>query len=280
MPTYAIGDLQGCFTELQNLLDTINFDSTKDRLLFAGDLVNRGPESEDCLRFVMEHKYCAQTVLGNHDLHLLAVALEYRPPGRKDTFDVILDSPERETLLQWVRHQPLMINDRETGFCLVHAGLFPGWSVDRALEFAAEVESTLQGNDHTGFLDVMYGNAPGQWSDSLTGFDRQRCVINAMTRMRYLEKNGNMNYSEKGAPGTQPGSLVPWYRYPDRKSSDRKILFGHWSTIYLGNETVKDFRKFNVFPLDTGCLWGGKLTALRLEDETWFSVPSRQQTGN
>jgi len=274
MSTYAIGDLQGCYTELQELLDTINFDHARDRLWFTGDLVNRGPDSLACLRFVVEHEFCATTVLGNHDLHLLAVALGIRPAGRKDTFEKILASPDSNELLHWMRHRPLMVRDQETGFCMLHAGLFPSWSIALALDLAAEVEDTLRGDRHQDFMKVMYGNEPEHWSESLRDFDRQRCVVNCFTRMRYLDEKGHMNYSEKGPPGSQSKHLIPWYRYPDRKSAKQKIVFGHWSTVYLGDD--RNFTDYNVYPLDTGCLWGGKLSALRLEDETWFSVPSRQ----
>lgn len=275
MPTYAIGDLQGCFDELQDLLNEINFDSRNDQLLFTGDLVNRGPKSLECLRFVKELGNQARTVLGNHDLHLLAVANDVRSPHRKDTFDEILDDRDRENYLAWICKLPFMLKDESTGFYLLHAGLFPQWSISQALELAHETEQLLQTNQFGSFVKVMYGDEPDAWSDSLQGFDRIRCIINSFTRMRYIDKQGKMNFSEKTAPGKHAKDLTPWFQYPDRKTKKQKIIFGHWSTIYLGEKST--FSKYNVYPLDTGCMWGGKLTALRLEDEKWFSVPSRQE---
>lgn len=274
MSTYAIGDLQGCYDELQDLLDVINFDESRDLLWFCGDIVNRGPKSLQCLQFVMQTD-SARTVLGNHDLHLLAVALNVRPPHRKDTFDQILQHPDKDKFLNWVRAQPLMLHDAGSGFSMIHAGLFPGWSIKKTSKLAREVEKYLQGNQYESLIQVMYGDEPDDWSDQLIGYDRVRCIINALTRMRYLHRDGHMDFSDKGAPGKQANHLLPWFQHPDRKSCKDKIVFGHWSTVYLGNEI--DFTSLHVYPLDTGCLWGGELTALRLEDEKWFSVPSRQK---
>ncbi len=274
MSTYAIGDLQGCYTELQDLLDKINFDENKDLLWFVGDLVNRGPESLKTLRFVKLLGVTAKVVLGNHDLHLLAVANKIRKPHKKDTFDEIIDADDSVELLDWVRYQSLLVNDPDLGFTMVHAGLAQQWSLDQAKELAQETESLLQSNQCNDFLEHMYGEQPDIWSDSLIGYDRHRFIINCIARIRYCDTSGKFDLKETGAPGTQPNSLIPWYALPNRKTKNNKIIFGHWSTIHLGNEN--NFKQYNVYPLDTGCLWGGELTAMRLEDEKMFSVPSRQ----
>lgn len=275
MSTYAIGDLQGCYAELQNLLDKINFDETNDQLWFAGDLVNRGPESLKCLRFVKSLGKNAKTVLGNHDLHLLAIANKVRNPHRKDTVDEILNADDSKKLLKWLRKQPLLVSDDELNYTMIHAGLPPQWSREQAKELAQETEALLQDKQRfNDFINNMYGDQPDTWSKNLKDNDRYRFIINCFTRIRYIEKDGKLNLKENGAPGTQPKSLIPWYALPERKTKKEKIIFGHWSTVHLGNE--KDFNKYNVYPLDTGCLWGGELTAMRLEDEKLFSVPSQQ----
>ncbi|MCG8324037.1 MAG: symmetrical bis(5'-nucleosyl)-tetraphosphatase [Thiotrichales bacterium] len=274
MSIYAIGDLQGCYDELQDLLHEINFDENKDQLWFTGDLVNRGPKSLECLQFVIQLGNKARTVLGNHDLHLLAVANGVRKPHRKDTFDEILNHPERERLLSWIRQQPMIIADDSEDYSMVHAGLYPDWTIKQALDLSKEVEDCLQGKQYEQFIQVIYGNEPAAWSDKLQGFDRIRCLINGFTRMRFLDEKACMNYDEKASPGRQAEHLIPWYEYPERRSEHDNIIFGHWSTIYCGVEN--DFSQYNVYPLDTGCLWGGKLTALRLNSQQWFEVPSRQ----
>lgn len=274
MPTYAIGDIQGCLDELKDLLNEINFDEGNDQLWFAGDLINRGPKSLETLRFVKSLKN-TKTVLGNHDLHLLAVAEGVRKPHRNDTFDEILNAEDKTDSFNWIRQQGLLIHNKALNFTLVHAGLPPQWSLQQARELAKETESLIKTEKFNDFLNVMYGDEPKIWQDELSGFDRHRYIINCLTRLRYCTHKGKLNFSEKGAPGSQKKSLIPWYAFEKRKNKDNKILFGHWSTVHLGNE--KDFRQYNVYPLDAGCLWGGALTALRLEDETWFSVPSRQK---
>jgi bis(5'-nucleosyl)-tetraphosphatase (symmetrical) len=275
MPTYAIGDIQGCYQELIALLDKINFDENKDQLWFVGDLVNRGPQSLEVLRFVRQLGDKAITVLGNHDLHLLAVATDSKHKRSKDTLDEILDAPDREELLNWLKNQPIFHHDSEFGFTLIHAGLLPQWDLDQASVLAQEVILTLQNKNLPGFLDHMYGNTPDRWSDDLTGWDRLRFIINCFTRLRYCDAEGNLALEEKGPPGSQAVPYQPWFTLPLRKLNNEKIIFGHWSTVELGN--IKDFSDFNVFPLDTGCVWGGELTALRLDDERWFSVPSLQK---
>jgi bis(5'-nucleosyl)-tetraphosphatase (symmetrical) len=274
MSTYAIGDLQGCYSELEELLDKINFDETNDQLWFAGDLVNRGPESLLCLRFIKSLGDKAKTVLGNHDLHLLAVANEVRKPHRKDTFDEILDAKDSKELFNWIRQQPLLINDTELNFTMIHAGLTPQWTLEQAKELAQETETLIQSKQFDDFIQNMYGDQPDTWSEKLKGDDKHRFIINCLTRMRYIDKHGKLDLKETCAPGKQKKSLIPWYALPDRKTKKEKIIFGHWSTVLLGNE--KDFKQYNVYPLDTGCLWGGTLTAMRLEDEELFSVSSKQ----
>jgi bis(5'-nucleosyl)-tetraphosphatase (symmetrical) len=274
MGTYAIGDLQGCYSELQDLLDKINFDENNDRLWFVGDLVNRGPESLDCLRFVKSLNENAKTVLGNHDLNLLAIGNEVRKPHKKDTVDEVLCADDVNELLTWLKNRPLLVNDPDLDFTMVHAGLAPQWALEQAIELAEETESLIKSDQFNGFLHHMYGDHPDTWSDSLIDYDRHRFIINCFTRIRYCDVNGKLDLYEKGAPGTQAESLIPWYAMPDRKTKNNKIIFGHWSTVHMGNE--KNFKQYNVYPLDTGCLWDGELTAMRLEDEKLYSVPSRQ----
>ncbi len=273
MPTYAIGDIQGCFKELLELLDKINFDETNDRLWFVGDLVNRGPDSLEVLNFVIKLGESAITVLGNHDLHLLALAEEIVTPKKKDTLTSILTSSDKQELITWIRQQALMHHDKELNFSMVHAGLPPQWGIDQALVLAAEVTEILKNENYLSFLEVMYGNKPKVWNENLTGNDRLRFIVNCFTRVRYLNNNDELNFSEKGAPGSQGDHLFPWFVLDNRKSKHDKIIFGHWSTVHLGN--IRDFSPYNVYPVDTGCLWDGALTALRLEDEKIFSVPSQ-----
>ena len=274
MATYAIGDIQGCYNELQDLLDHINYDQGNDQLWFCGDLVNRGPASLDTLRFVKSLGPGVITALGNHDLHLLAVAWQVKNKKTRDTLDEILDTPDKEILLDWLRHQRLIYHDHTTGYTLIHAGLPPQWDLHQSIELAQEAESVLRGDSFNEFLDVIYGNHPDHWTDKLKGHDRIRFIINCFSRLRYCTKSGKYDLGFKGPPGTQKKSLYPWFSIKSRKTKSEKIIFGHWSTVRLGN--ITDFKQYNVYPLDTGCLWGGELTALRLEDEKWFSVTSKQ----
>ncbi len=272
MSTYAIGDVQGCFKELTRLLDKINFDKCNDQLWFVGDLVNRGTDSLAVLNFVMELGDSAITVLGNHDLHLLAIAEGHGVQKKSDTLTDILNSTDIKKYIDWIRRQALMHHDANLNFTMVHAGLTPQWEIHQALELAAEVSDKLKSDDYPGFLKVMYGNNPDTWDDNLENNDRLRFIVNCMTRMRYVNIKHELNFSEKGAPGSQADHLIPWFVVSDRKSRHEKIIFGHWSTLFLGN--IHDFTPYNVYPIDTGCLWRGSLTALRLEDERLFSVPA------
>jgi bis(5'-nucleosyl)-tetraphosphatase (symmetrical) len=268
MTTYAIGDLQGCYEPLQRLLDRIRFDPARDRVWFVGDLVNRGPDSLATLRFVRSLGDASVTVLGNHDLHLLAVAEGFARLKRDDTLDDILAAPDRAELLDWLRHRPLM--HFEDGVAMVHAGLLPGWSISRALALAAEVEAQLRAPAYRSFLAQMYGNLPDRWDERLAGSDRLRVIVNAMTRMRICTANGVMEFAHKGAAKDLPAGYLPWFAAPARASGDTPVVFGHWSALGL-------VRQDNVFGLDTGCLWGRKLSALRLDDRQVVQVGCRSQ---
>ena len=274
MSTYAIGDIQGCYSELQNLLNEINFDERRDELWFAGDLVNKGPKSLQTLRFIKALGVNAKITLGNHDLHLLAVAKNIRPLLKKDTIQEILAADDVEELIDWLKSRPLLITDDNLNFTMVHAGLPPQWSLENAKEFAKECELILQSEKINKLLAEMYGDTPNIWVNSLQDYAKQRFIINCFTRIRFCNSDGMLDFDTKVAPGKQNTSLIPWYSLPNRKTKDNKIIFGHWSTVHIGNE--KNFKQYNVYPIDTGCLWGGRLTAMRLEDEKVFSVPSEE----
>lgn len=264
MSVYAIGDLQGCYVSLQKLLDKIQFSPAKDQLWFVGDLVNRGPGSLECLRFVKQLGSCAITVLGNHDLHLLGVAAGLRPLNNKDTIKPILDAPDRDELLTWLRQQKLL--HIEGRYALVHAGLLPDWGWTEAQSLAREIEAALSGPAYLGLLENMYGNEPDYWQPDLRGSARQRVIINAMTRMRILSNDGRMQLKFKGEPDTIPAEYRPWFEVKTARTPDHIIIAGHWSA--LGLHMSPQF-----IGLDSGCVWGQKLTALRLEDRTIFQVP-------
>ena len=267
MATYAIGDVQGCHDELLALLDKIAFNPVNDRVLLVGDLVNRGPKSLETLRTLRDLGDAAVCVLGNHDLHLLAVAHGISRTKHRDTFADVLSAPDRDELLFWLRHRPLLHN--ESGFYLIHAGLPPQWTMEQAMACAREAEAALRGADPTDCLWHIYGNDPDHWEADLGDWDRIRFITNCFTRLRYCTEAGQLDLRQKGAPGSQPAGLVPWFLAPHRRSRDARILFGHWSTLgYYQGE--------GVCCLDTGCLWGGTLTALRLEDHTLHAVPNLQ----
>ena len=264
MSTYAIGDVQGCFGTLTRLLERIAFNPSHDRLWFVGDLVNRGPRSLETLRFVRELGDAAVTVLGNHDLSLLMAAEGFGKRGKGDTIDDILQAPDREALLYWLRHQRLC--HVENGYCLVHAGLLPQWSVARAAELAAEVEAALQADNWLEFLANMWGSEPSHWQDDWAGWPRLRVIVNAMTRMRFCTSDGVMDFHTKGEVENAPPGFLPWFEAPARQSGDTVLVTGHWSA--LGLKVLP-----NLLAIDSGCLWGGMLTAVRLEDRMIFQVP-------
>lgn len=257
MDTYAIGDLQGCADELERLLERIEAASPQARLVFVGDLVNRGPASLRTLRRIRALGDRARPVLGNHDLHLLAVSQGIRPPGRGDTLDEILHAPDRDALLDWLRRQPLAW--MADGHLVVHAGVLPQWTAAEVLALSAEVEAQLQGDGWTDFLRTMYGNEPARWDDGLQGADRWRCIVNALTRLRFCTADGHMEFATKEGPGQPPDGYLPWFDVPGRCTAEVPLVFGHWSTLGL-------VQRENLSGLDSACVWGGKLSAMRLSD--------------
>jgi bis(5'-nucleosyl)-tetraphosphatase (symmetrical) len=270
--TYAIGDIQGCYAELLDLLTAIEFDPAADTLWFTGDLVNRGPQSLEVLRFVKALGERAIVVLGNHDLHLLAIACTQNARAhREDTLSAVLAAPDKADLIEWLRHRPLFHHDAELGYAMVHAGLAPQWDAALTKAIAHEFETALRRPAFTEFLSRMYGNQPDRWSDDLDGWDRLRVITNYCTRMRYCDAEGRMCLAAKGPPGTQPAPYVPWYAIPARRTRGTPVIFGHWSTLRLTREQMC---AFNVYALDTGCLWGGALSALNLSTATITQVPA------
>ena len=261
MATYAIGDVQGCYDELQALLANIKV-SARDRLWFVGDLVNRGPKSLEVLRFVRDLADQAVVVLGNHDLHLVTHHEGFAKPRDDDTFTDVLDAPDRRALVDWLRARPMM--HVEGDYVMVHAGLLPQWPIERALELAREVEAALSGREYRAFLANMYGGKPDQWREDLKGWDRLRVIVNAMTRLRFCTPEGKMDFQAKGARA--PKGYRPWFDL--RPKEKQRLICGHWSA--LGLKVTE-----RIAALDSGCVWGGKLTALRLEDRTLHAVPCR-----
>lgn len=264
MATYAIGDIQGCFDSLQQLLAKCAFDPARDRLWLVGDLVNRGPRSLETLRFVRSLGKAALTVLGNHDLYLLMVAEGgAKARGKDDTLQPILDAPDCAELLDWLRQQPLC--HVEDDYCMVHAGLLPQWSIKKARKLAREVEAALQGEQYREFIANMWGSQPDRWTDDLAGWPRLRAIVNAMTRMRFCSADGVMDFKVKGELARAPAGYMPWFEVPGRKSAKSVLVTGHWSALGF---RLSD----NMLALDSGCLWGGHLTAVRLEDRQVFQV--------
>lgn len=266
MSHYVVGDIQGCYAEFAQLLDLVGFDPTRDRLWLVGDLVNRGPDSLSVLRHVKSIGPAATTVLGNHDLHLLLVATGQRAPHRLDTLAAILEAPDRDELLDWLRRRPLVV--REDELLLVHAGLLPSWTPADAVALSREVETVLASSTYDEFLRHLYGDEPARWDNGLTGYDRLRAIVNVCTRLRFCSANDAMEFKEKRGPQHSPPGLAPWFAHPERKSAAVSVLCGHWSTLDLMFAP-------NVMMLDSGCLWGGTLTAVRLDDVRVFQVPSR-----
>ena len=270
MATIAIGDVQGCYDQLMRLLERAGYDERRDVLWFVGDLVNRGPQSAQVLRFAKSLGERQSTVLGNHDLALLVVAEGVKKPHRGDTFDELLAAPDRDELIAWLRRQKLMHTGG--GYAMVHAGLLPEWSVARALDLAREVETALQGPDYREFLKNMYGNEPAQWRDDLAGYGRLRVIVNAMSRMRLVTPGGKMEFSHKTGLANLPAGFLPWYDAPGRASRGDRILFGHWAALGL-------LDRDDVVCLDSGCVWGRTLSALRLEDRRFFQLDCPELEG-
>lgn len=270
MAIYAIGDIQGCYQQLKQLLINIQFNSDTDQLWFTGDLINRGPESLETLRFLHSLRDNITITLGNHDLHLLATAFHHRRPGRKDTLTDILEAPDQNLLIEWLRQQPLIHHDADLNVTMLHAGIHPEWSIAKAQSLASEVEQILRDdNQHIGFYQHMYGDKPSHWSDKLNGWSRLRFITNVLARLRYCDASGKLALNPKGEPGTQAEGYHPWYEIESRVSRNDKIIFGHWSTLDYKSDI---YTRHNVFPIDTGCLWGGYLTALRIDIEPFERI--------
>jgi bis(5'-nucleosyl)-tetraphosphatase (symmetrical) len=276
LATWAIGDLQGCYDALQRLLERIRFDPAGDRLWFCGDLVNRGGQSLETMRLVHSLRAHSVAVLGNHDLSLLAIGERTPDEQRKVNADLqrVLFADDTRTLLDWLRQQPLLHADRTLGWMMVHAGLAPKWTTTLAEKHAGEVERKLRGDGYRKLLKNMYGDKPA-WSPKLAGLERERAIINIFTRLRYCAPGGRIAFEEKGEPGTQAAGLYPWYEAPGRAHRDLKIVCGHWSTLGL-------FIGHGVHAIDTGAVWGGKLTALQLDTDELrvVQVPGRDVPAN
>jgi len=261
MPTYCIGDIHGCFNELQALLDLIKFDSAADRLYFTGDLVNRGPDSLKVLRYVKQLPNTI-TILGNHDLHLLELyyhAVNFEP----EYLQQVLDAPDREELIVWLKQQHLLWYDQKFNAVIAHAGIPPTWNLSQALQYATEAEQILRGNN-LGFFHHMYGNEPNEWDNNLQGYDRFRFIINALTRMRFCSPTGALDFTAQGNSG--PPGYLPWFKVPQRQCKNVDIIYGHWAALKGECDEPR------IYALDTGCVWGGSLTALRLEDKRKFTI--------
>ncbi len=270
MATLAIGDVQGCYDQLMRLLELAGYDERRDVLWLVGDLVNRGPQSAKTVRFVKKLGARQVTVLGNHDLALLVIAAGIRKPHRGDTYDELLAAPDREELIDWLRYQKMM--HAGEGYAMVHAGLPPQWSVAQALALAREVEIALQGPDYREFLANMYGNEPVRWRDDLTGYDRLRVIVNAMSRMRLVTPEGSMEFRHKTGLAGLPAGYLPWYDAPGRASRAERVIFGHWEALGL---LVRE----DVVCLDSGCVWGRALSALRLEDRRLYQLDCPELKG-
>ena len=269
MATYAVGDIQGCLQPLKCLLKKVAFNPDKDVLWSVGDIVNRGPRCLKTLRFLHAMRDNLVLVLGNHDLHLLAVAAGVRPPNRSDTLEKILRAPDRDTLLTWLLHRPLIHHEHD--HTMVHAGIPPQWSIGDAIDRASEVEAVLQSPDCIQFFKQMYGNEPLLWSDELTGMTRLRVIANYLTRMRYCTKQGVLDLDSKGpSPDAGKSKVSAWFSHPNRKTADDRILFGHWASIEGRTDSP------NAIGLDTGCVWGGALSLYELETGNWTRCQCRE----
>ncbi len=260
MTIYAIGDIQGCYKSLRNLIKHSGFKPASDQLWFCGDLVNRGPNSADVLRYIMDLGDTAHCVLGNHDLNLLAVAYGKRESKELDTLDDILNAPDSAEMLKWLRYQPLFHQSKKYRVCMVHAGIHPAWSIKKTKNLAREVQNVLRKGDYKMLLEKMYGNYPAYWDNKLDNWERLRFITNVLTRMRYLDSSGALDLDIKCSPGKQPIGYHPWYSIQAKRKQHWRVFYGHWSTLGLHWQN-------NAICLDSGCLWGGKLTAAQVGDE-------------
>ncbi len=268
MADYVIGDIQGCYEPLQRLLDKIHFNEHTDRLWFVGDLVNRGPESLATLRFIKNLPMMPRITLGNHDLHLLGKLFgEHTWENADDTLHEILDAPDGEELGHWLRKQSILYHDPELNVVMCHAGIAPAWDLNQAKALALELENTLSGEHYRDYLTHMYGNKPDHWSEDLTGMDRLRVICNYFTRMRFCNEQGHLVLNYKGSVDQAPNDLYPWYSVPHRHEIEAEIVFGHWAALEGKCPQPR------IYAVDTGCYWGGQLTALRLQDKQRFMVP-------
>ncbi len=265
MTTYAIGDIQGCYHAFQALLSRIQFNAKTDQLWLVGDLVNRGNGSLEVLRWCYTHQNSLKVVLGNHDLHTLVVAHGIVAAHRGDTLDELLAAEDCDVLLNWLRHQRLAYQEED--YLMVHAGVLPQWTAEQAVGYATEVEAALRNHDYLNFLTHMYGNLPNVWSESLTGIDRLRLITNAMTRLRVCTTQGEMEFKFKGELQDIPIGYMPWFDVPNRATQRTQVIFGHWSALGLQ-------QRENLYALDTGCLWGGKLTAMDIHTKAITQVDS------
>ncbi len=272
MALYLIGDVQGCDTALQQLLEKISFSPSRDTAYLLGDLVNRGPQSAQVLRRLMRYGAGVQCVLGNHDLHLLAVAAHVRKPSHQDTLADVLQAPERTAMLEWLRAQPLArrLQVGNQDVLLVHAGVLPSWSADQTLALAAEVQTQLRGPQWRDLLAAMYGDTPTAWDEQLSGMARLRVIVNALTRLRFCDAQGRMQWHSKGDASTAPAGFMPWFDAPNRQTAAQVVAFGHWSTLgWLARN--------DVIAMDSGCVWGGCLSAWRLDDANQGALGSLVQ---
>ena len=268
MSIYVIGDLHGCHAEFVRLLDAVNFSPTHDTLWLVGDVINRGPGSLACLQEAQALGSAVRCVLGNHDFHLLVVARGGGKLKKNDTLDDILASPQRESLLDWLQSQPLVVHEGNT--LMAHAGLLPSWSAEQALTLSGEVQSALQSEHSGAFLSQLFGNQPDRFRDDLEGMDRLRCIVNVLTRMRFIDAEERLDFAAKEGLDSAPEGFAPWFQFP--RQDDLRLLFGHWAAL----EGRTPHAKVNVEGLDTGCVWGGALTAMNLETGERTRVPSQQ----
>ncbi len=261
MAVYAVGDIQGCLDEFRDLLNALTFEPDQDQIWLVGDLVNRGPKSLNTLRFVKDLGKSARMVLGNHDLHLLALALAPGARTPEKGLRHVLKAKDCDDLIEWLRQQPLLYFDEQLNTAMVHAGIYPGWDLKKAIKLAAEVEKALRGARPEKFMSRMYGSEPDIWSDELRGYKRLRFIVNSFTRMRFCRPDGSLDFTAKLGPDDYGDEIMPWYRMPKRKAAKARIVFGHWSTLGYYEEN-------NVLSLDTGCVWGGRLTAAQIDEHT------------